>query len=897
MRSSPLPISRFALPLLVFCATACADRVTPAELEVVPPPVIAADREGSNFTLLDCQVDVASATVNCAPPAPERGDGMALDERIVGGQGRYVRLSSSGISYAAGIFSFDATVRNLTDSPMGTADGDTRDDKGVRVFFQDSPSATSGAGVIGISNPTGVGLFTASDQPYFQYGGAIDGVDQEELGTDGILEPGEVASAKRWELEVPASVESFSFTVLVSAEMPPGALNSIAPEITDISPAVLIPGETATITGARFDSIPSQNSVTIGGIEAAVTGGDGDVLFVTVPCIASGNVPVAVRTGSYAGAAWQHPLQATIQPVAVGEMVVIDTPEGIACSEIPAAGENARYVVSVFSNSTSPNSNSPVRFRGRGTAAAISPDPRPAGGAGPLITPDVSFEQFAEVARQQLADEQHTRILEENNRVLEQFGAELRQNVDAPPRDPAVLADVSPNRTFRIPNISASNFCTNYYLVNATRVYYDGKLAIYEDEALPEALKAATNPSMAQYYQQIGDQFNDDMEPIIHDYFGDVLRRDAQTDNNGVMLVLFTPRINNSFSGVAGFVASCDLFPNDDSSTPEGEGPHTASPGSRFGSSNFGEIFYAYAPDVNGTGYSSGLTPDNWYRTIRSTFIHETKHLASYVARAGNGASFEASWLEEGTARHSEELWARLAVDPQPWKGNLGYGSSANPVNLYCDARPGWDCDANPRRPASIMQRHFASLYTHLSATNARLLSPFGPTPSDNASYYYAISWSLVRYAADRYAVDEAAFFQALTQTSETGVDNLLARAGVSLDQLLAGWTLSLAVDDHPLWDAAPGADLQMATWNFRDIYRGLNTDFSARYPLSYPQVPATFSPGDISPTALTVLRGGGSVWYELTGDHTAPQLLWLEAASGGSPAPSTARMAITRVE
>src|SRR5690606_38577036 len=122
------------------------------------------------------------------------------------------------------------------------------------------------------------------------------------------------------------------------------------------------------------------------------------------------------------------------------------------------------------------------------------------------------------------------------------------------------------------------------------------------------------------------------------------------------------------------------------------------------------------------------LTPDNWYRTIRSTFIHETKHLASYVARVENGAGLEAAWLEEGTARHSEELWARLAVDPQPWKGNGGYGSAADPINLYCDVRPGWpECDANPRRPASIMQRHFSTLYTHLFGGNARLLSPFGP--------------------------------------------------------------------------------------------------------------------------------------------------------------------------
>ena len=63
----------------------------------------------------------------------------------------------------------------------------------------------------------------------------------------------------------------------------------------------------------------------------------------------------------------------------------------------------------------------------------------------------------------------------------------------------------------------------------------------------------------------------------------------------------------------------------------------------------------------------------------------------------------------------------RNAVDNVAWKGNTGYGSAANPINIYCDVRPGFaECDANTRRPASIMQRHFTSLYTNMFGTNAR---------------------------------------------------------------------------------------------------------------------------------------------------------------------------------
>jgi hypothetical protein len=427
-------------------------------------------------------------------------------------------------------------------------------------------------------------------------------------------------------------------------------------------------------------------------------------------------------------------------------------------------------------------------------------------------------------------------------------------------------------------------------------VYYNGKLAIYEDDATPDGFKSSLNATMATNLQKIGDQFNADMEPVIRNNFGDVLRRDAETDNNGVLVALFTPRINNSFAGVAGFVVSCDQFANTDPATYPVGGPYTGPAGSN-ASSNFGQFFYAYQPVAAGSGYS-GNTADNWYRTIRSTFIHETKHVVSMAARTENNAPLENSWLEEGTARHSEELWMRNAVDNVAWKGNTGYGSAANPINIYCDARPGFaECDANSRRPASIMQRHFTSMYTHLFGQNARLLSPFGATASDNASYWYATSWSLVRYSLDRFGASDAAFFQALTESSDVGPTNLANRAGMPIDVLLGGWSLSLAADDHPLLAGPASPDIQMPTWNFRSIYAGLNADFPSTYTLAYPLTPTQLSFGAFTaPPAITTLRGGGVLWYEFSGTQTAPQLVKLQG-SGGGAIPSTLRVAFTRIQ
>ena len=239
----------------------------------------------------------------------------------------------------------------------------------------------------------------------------------------------------------------------------------------------------------------------------------------------------------------------------------------------------------------------------------------------------------------------------------------------------------------------------------------------------------------------------------------------------------------------------------------------------------------------------------------------------------------------------------RNAVDNVAWKGNTGYGSLADPINIYCDVRPeGFpECLTNTRRPASIMQRHFTSLYTNMFGTNARLLSPFGATPSDNASYFYATSWSLARYAIDRYGASDAAFLTALTNSTTSGVTNLTARAGVSIDQLLGGWALSFFADDYPGL-AAPSPDIQMPTWNFRSIYTGLNADLPATYTLAYPLVPQQRTFGSFAPVAVATMYGGGVLWYELSGTQTAPQLLRLQSDVGGTPS-TNLRVAVARLQ
>jgi len=890
---------RLALLALPLVAPGCVDLGPDADEETAadPPPPAAA----RPLALVECRAEVATGTLECLGHPPPRAGLVALDLRIVGGQGLFVGLSSSNVTYDDGVFSFDASVRNQSSLPMATADGSNRDAQGVRLFFVQSPTVTSGSGSVVVGNASGVGTFTAAAQPYFQYGGSLEGADQPELGPVGILASGEASAAKRWELLVPATTGTFTFSVLVATEMPEGMLASVAPQVTSIQPASLTPGAVAILTGTNFDPDAAGNTVAIGGSEATVVAASAEELQVTVPCVGSGTVAVRVTRGGMTGVALGHPLQVTEHDVPVGGVLILNGESGTACNELASAEGSARYVVSVFNTGTTPSSSSPFRFSADPSLGIGGGAGAPVSLATSLTSPAFSLaDEIAEASRRR-ADREHLRIHEHNRRILEEFGHRLGPGSgEAAAQSPGAEAgrDTSPNRSFRIPNLNSANFCSSYFVVDATRVYLDGRIAIYEDDAIADGFKAVNSAVMASNYQRMGDQFNEDMDPLVRDYFGDVLRRDAVLDNNGVLLVLVSPRLNTSFPGVAGFVTSCDQFPNDDANTPPVGGPYAGSTGSFFAASNHGEIFYAMAPTVDAPGFG-GNTPENWYRTMRSTFIHETKHVASFVARIANGAPvLEALWLEEGSARIAEEIWARNAVDELPWRGNTGYGDAADPVGVYCDVRPvGFaGCDANPRRPASVMFRHFSALHTHLTGANAALLSPFGPTPADDSAYFYAIAWSLLRYAADRYAGDEAAFFHALNQSGTQGVSNLMAVSGAGLEELLAGWTLALALDDDPQWASTPPTATQIPTWDFRSVYAGLNADFPGSFTLPYPLVPEPLGFGPAPPFSVSTFRGGGAVWFGFSGTQSAPQLLRLEGAEGGPP-PLSLRLAVTRVQ
>src|SRR5207249_4662286 len=179
---------RAGILVLAAFAVACNEGSVPSEPSL-PPGVVG--------RLLNCAADVRAQTLNCTAPSPGAGSAKLSADLVLGGQGTYVALRSSAVSYDAGTSTFqaDVTVQNLTAVPLGTADGTTV--TGVKVFFSSGPSLVSGTGTVSVLHPDGLGTFTGANQPFFLY--------------NEILQTGQVSAPRTWQWTVPNTVTTFAF--------------------------------------------------------------------------------------------------------------------------------------------------------------------------------------------------------------------------------------------------------------------------------------------------------------------------------------------------------------------------------------------------------------------------------------------------------------------------------------------------------------------------------------------------------------------------------------------------------------------------------------------------------------------------------------------------------------
>jgi hypothetical protein len=642
-----------------------------------------------------------------------------------------------------------------------------------------------------------------------------------------------------------------------------------APVIAAISPATLVPGATATISGAGFAPSAGGNLVTIGGVPAPVLSASPTQLAVTVPCISSGTVGVRVTSAGVPGLVFEHPLTVTTRALGVGQAVVLTGYAETRCSELAPANGPARYLIVVFNTATAPNQVADFRLQGDMPAGFADPVPAIVAASAsprrPIPVRDAAWRH----------DSVHLAHLERERERLQELRARAQQ-LPASPRmaEPAraQLPDVGDMRDFFF--IFGTSCQDTTRVIRGKAIHVGSRSIIWEDEA--NVLQSSTDPALAGYYQRLGQIFDQEQYQIVRDHFGDPLRRDALTDNDGRIHMVFSQRLNGS--GAAAYVTGCDMFP-----------PAVAP------ASNFGEIFYGFVPTTGGSNLQSTASPDGWFSFMARTVVHEVKHIASLATRLDNNASFEQSWLEEGTARHAEELWVRTHLHRVPWKGNTGFGTAAD-NGVFCDFNlSDATCLAADalRRPGWGMRRHFNEILN-------KLVEPWNWSPYGNAgqpgSVFYQTAWSLVRYAIDRFGSSDAAFLSALTEATATGTTNLAAVAGVSMTELVGLWGLALYADNYPGL-ANASADIRFPTWNLRDIYASLNGDpgWSSRFQWPFPIRPVELPLGAFT-TQRDGLRAGAHSYYELSGTMNAPQLLRLQALNGDAVSPDL-RIAIARLQ
>jgi hypothetical protein len=264
---------------------------------------------------------------------------------------------------------------------------------------------------------------------------------------------------------------------------------------------------------------------------------------------------------------------------------------------------------------------------------------------------------------------------------------------------------------------------------------------------------------------------------------------------------------------------------------------------------------------------------------MRSTVIHEAKHLASFAERFARGTPFEESWLEESTARIAEELYSRTFDNGGAWKSNIGYASVRCEVTR-CDARP------------LMMWKHFSVLHQYLRGVDT--LTPIGAAASGDFTYY-ASGWSLVRWAADHYAANEGEWLKELVRGGQlTGLSNLAARTGRPAGEMLADWALANAVDDLPGF-TPKRAGLTFPSWNTTDVMGGLAASYPSLFVAS-PLKARAMSFGSFS-LPVTRLRAFSSSYFSFEGAQGGSQLVELRGEGGTALPPGSLRVAVVRVE
>lgn len=696
-----------------------------------------------------------------------------------------------------------------------------------------------------------------------------------------------VATPVSWRLESPSDAVELAAggAVVVArgrgvATLVASADAAVARAVVRVAPAAprplriegdtVVPGVPFVITGDSFSVDAGAVRVDVNGVRATVIAASRTRIeavtnFTSPKCNATERVQFRVTIAGVNGETDATLRTAIRLNLAKGESAALLDAQSARCVELaaPTGGANARYIVAVLNTNQAASSTASFELRAKASGAlagvaARNLDTRAAadGVTSHGVTtssPTGNTALPAALKAASMETRAHLSHMERERALVTRAGsprqawaaaAVTRHSSDQ--AEPRRVGDIVSVRTFY-------DQCTTGRDVLARVVYAGSKSVVLEDLAAPKA------GTMDASYRAIGDEFDRVQYPILTDNLGDPLAMNSTLRGDGRVTMLFTRYVNDSVPGIAGYVSACNFYPR-----------------SIFAASNESEIFYARVPAANESAA-------DWRRAMRSTVIHEAKHLASFAERISRGGVFEESWLEEATARVAEELYSRTFSGGGAWKGKTGYSSSVRCEVYQCDDRP------------VLMWKHFSAL--HAWETRVDELTPIGAATSGDFSYY-ASGWSLVRWAADQYAASEGEWLKALVkgggQASESGLRNLASRTGTNAETMLADWALATAVSNEA-GIVPKRKELTMPSWDVADVMGGLARTYPGMFD-AQPLKVRGYTFGSVV-VGVQALRAYSASYFSFEGSGEGVSQVVELAARGGGDVPAGLRLAVVRVE
>jgi hypothetical protein len=353
--------------------------------------------------------------------------------------------------------------------------------------------------------------------------------------------------------------------------------------------------------------------------------------------------------------------------------------------------------------------------------------------------------------------------------------------------------------------------------VTATVKFVSDRAILYLDDAAPGGGFSDTD------FEEIATEFDKLIYPTDVEYFG----TPSDLDTNSRIIILYTALVNKlteqgSGGFVGGFFFVGDLFPV-----------------AQCAQSNVAEIFYALAPDPNGTINNNVRTTATVRQGTRGTLAHEFQHMINGAERFRNPATneFEATWLDEGLAHYAEDLNGRVL---------RGFTETGN----YTDAQ----MRVNINDYAAFFFQNFARFRFYLA--NPGLMSPTSAM-ADTSLAVRGAAWALLRYSADHYSPggDIKSFIRSLVPGPDTGVVNLTNHAGTSFNELISGWMVANYADDNGI----PSLQTKYTykTYDMRDAVRHTVSNNPALQ--VYPLQPIVISSTGFGLGGLTARSGSGN--------------------------------------